>query len=600
MGRLFLVYLFFISVVGHPFAAVAATPASLDFVHVEANVGEAAGGHFALRLGSTVFHYQFFPDNRFLLVRDNWDHFSFFYSQLRNRSLHITAIPVTPPVLEKIHNHFTQLRIRQQQELDRLALVEQEHGFLIRATARKKESRVLALPGLGLFARGQGPDPDMGALFLFLAKKLGRHFLARQRQQISCQPGTMAADGQSASPDTWFIQVKEQLLLQAYLQLLASGAPLADKVILKPLPQDNPLSVKERKQLAIYRGQLMASIQTLLAKPRPERAFSLLVQTARYLVVCKSLSSGQLFSLDPFSARAFMVNPVEQADVEALADRLQTDVCLARKAFFSAPQPGEMAYAALESARGRFLEVAHRLRSQTPIRVEPGPLLPSRTGMVSLDGLDLDQSIINWRLKKNTARYKSLHRASLQHFSYDLIERNCATALVRALEGAFADQGAEEKALHGRLSSGDFFVFIPWVLQMKAGWAFAATTQKDVKSHRLALLDDYYENKPLPAQLGIWLRESNTLSSTLYAHRPADTPFLLFTDNTVAWRPLFGLINAGWGAMYTLAGLASLPVDGGEGLYQGARGVFYSLPEIFFANIRKGTYGAADLLTTGP
>lgn len=52
----------------------------IDFLYIDANAGEAAGGHTALRLGDSVFHYQFFPDDTFLLVRESWDSFRFLYN----------------------------------------------------------------------------------------------------------------------------------------------------------------------------------------------------------------------------------------------------------------------------------------------------------------------------------------------------------------------------------------------------------------------------------------------------------------------------------------------------------------------------------------
>ena len=47
----------------------------LEILYVNANVGAAAGGHVGLRLDDDVFHYQFYPDERFLLVREGWDSF---------------------------------------------------------------------------------------------------------------------------------------------------------------------------------------------------------------------------------------------------------------------------------------------------------------------------------------------------------------------------------------------------------------------------------------------------------------------------------------------------------------------------------------------
>ncbi len=45
-----------------------------------------------------------------------------------------------------------------------------------------------------------------------------------------------------------------------------------------------------------------------------------------------------------------------------------------------------------------------------------------------------------------------------------------------------------------------------------------------------------------------------------------------------------------------MAGLLTLPWDGGENLRLGAKGALISLPELFFFNIRKGSFpGLIDL-----
>lgn len=65
----------------------------LDFLYVNANAGEAAGGHTALRLGDSIFHYQFFPDATFLLVREPWEEFRFLYNDLHNRTISLASFP---------------------------------------------------------------------------------------------------------------------------------------------------------------------------------------------------------------------------------------------------------------------------------------------------------------------------------------------------------------------------------------------------------------------------------------------------------------------------------------------------------------------------
>jgi hypothetical protein len=94
--------------------------------------------------------------------------------------------------------------------------------------------------------------------------------------------------------------------------------------------------------------------------------------------------------------------------------------------------------------------------------------------------------------------------------------------------------------------------------------------------------------------LQVFLRESNTLTSTLYRKGNGDSAFLFFTDDVVATRPVFGALNLLTGLGMAAAGLVMLPVDHGATLRSGLAGALWSLPELAFFNIRKGSFPDAD------
>ena len=85
------------------------------------------------------------------------------------------------------------------------------------------------------------------------------------------------------------------------------------------------------------------------------------------------------------------------------------------------------------------------------------------------------------------------------------------------------------------------------------------------------------------------LRESNTWTSTLYRPDERDSYFVFFTDESVLWRPLQGVANLLAGFGKAGLGLARLPFDGGRDMSAGLRGAVFSLPELAFFNIRKGS-----------
>jgi len=121
---------------------------SIDFLYINANAGEAAGGHTALRLGDSVFHYQFFPDASFLLVREPWDSFRFLYNDLHNRSIAIASLPLDLSTAVKIRNRFTELLVAQQGFFETLDALHQEEQLVAQVMNGRVE---ISVDCLGFF-----------------------------------------------------------------------------------------------------------------------------------------------------------------------------------------------------------------------------------------------------------------------------------------------------------------------------------------------------------------------------------------------------------------------------------------------------------------
>jgi hypothetical protein len=98
----------------------------------------------------------------------------------------------------------------------------------------------------------------------------------------------------------------------------------------------------------------------------------------------------------------------------------------------------------------------------------------------------------------------------------------------------------------------------------------------------------------------VHLREASTLTSTVYRPNPRDSFFRFFTRDAWWPRPVYGAANLLAGLGQTALGLVRLPFDRGESLLAGAKGVAFSVPELAFVNIRKGTleYARSDAART--
>jgi hypothetical protein len=129
--------------------------------------------------------------------------------------------------------------------------------------------------------------------------------------------------------------------------------------------------------------------------------------------------------------------------------------------------------------------------------------------------------------------------------------------------------------------------FVPRISALVVGDTYSVAEQLRLASYRDRRLADMRRDENA---MWVFLRESNVVTSTLYRVQPQDSIFLFFTDDLVVPRPLFGAANLLTGLAASAVGLAMWPLDGGETLWAGLRGALFSLPELVFHNIRKGSF----------
>lgn len=565
----------------------------LDAIYVNANVGEAAGGHTAFRLGETVFHYQFQESGIFILVREPWSNFRLVYNELCNRSIFITSLPLTPDLYQKLNYHFNTLLMLQEENLHSLVANRKRLNLVAKLSS---ESRSLRIDGLGFFDRNRSGDPQLENLRQCIDRILGPTFRGQEKERVKSEIA-----GFELSPDRLcdLDSLLEALTLQAGLQILEKGCPLAETALIPPLTGETRLTLAEVKALQDYRRKLQNSIITILNSQRPDRGAALLLQIARWLVAKRSLNCGRMLTLDPFPDRA-RIRAVAETEIapevlESVQAQLIGAVAAQRKNFCHESEYPEITYAFLEKSRGRLAEFDKAMRGAESVRVEPELGLPARGAELSLTEIALLPARLTAAATKLRSEIRAGERQVKRNFHYNLMTSNCATELIRALNLAFANPEAERQALGGRLEPQADFNFTPFMFYRNVRKNLNCAAEKYLPSRRLRQLQELYgEEKPL----SIRLREGNTFTSTLYKIRSEDTPFIFFTDNGWGLRPLAGIVNLSYAVLYGTAGILTLPFTGWENLHQGLRGMFYSLPEIFFGNIRKGTYAAAAVASS--
>ncbi|MBN2302605.1 MAG: hypothetical protein JXN60_08820, partial [Lentisphaerae bacterium] len=204
---------------------------------------------------------------------------------------------------------------------------------------------------------------------------------------------------------------------------------------------------------------------------------------------------------------------------------------------------------------------------------------------VALDLATGDLSAAVRMAKHNARSYREHVRAFV---AYNFLTRNCVTELAHLINGSFGSRREATEALGGYIEPGCGLSFIPCRFSKLVGKKYAVSETLDLPSYRLSRV------AALRAECGyrIWLRENNTFTSTIYTSWHADTTFIFFTDDIFLPRPIFGAANTVYAIVHAAGGIVMSPFDRGRHLSRSLRGIVFSLPELVFFNIRKGSFHA--------
>mgnify|MGYP003575907451 CR=1 FL=1 len=597
-------------------AAAAAPSHQIDYLYINASEGSASGGHAALRFGDQVFHFEHRDPGIIVLARDRFERFRHLYGDLENRTIWISRIPVSDETYDLLLARFSGHHIAQRQRLEALGAIRGDRALLEALT----RPGAVTVDGLGLFvAAGEGDaaverPPALAALRARIDERYGADFVARltgdlQGRLAALDPETPrpapAADGEDRllPPSYTFSErFRDTSQALAALDVLRGPRPLRPDAVLSAMPI--PLRDGEGPAVAKLADALEESLVRLLETPRPDWGLTLLLGMARLTALRETVETGHWTVLDAFPADATVLPPSRvarrRARMTAIREENRAAFEEARDALLEAtdgPFP-ESRYARLEAAANRWGEVARALDEGRPLRVHVGVLLPSRADVLPPARIPAYDPARLGRAWDAAARDEAEAVASLERdYAYNVVVRNCVSEIFREMDRALAQAARSDdpdrvraesvRRLGGHVEVAGSLVFIPKMSSLIVDDTYAVRERGRVPSYRdRRVAAMRREEHPL----WVFLRESNVVTSTLYRPQPRDSIFLFFTDDVVPARPLFGAMNLVTGLAASAAGLAMLPVDGGEMLWGGLRGALFSLPELVFQNIRKGTF----------
>lgn len=575
---------------------VSASPASLGFIYIDANVGGSSGGHAALGIGPEVYHFA--NDQGYTrLVREPWERFRFVYNDLENRNLHRAEIPVEAADRERVADRLDLLFLVQNRHVERLAALERDAEWL----AALREGRRFEMRGAGFFAPGPGARATLAGLRAALERRYGPDSAVREPKRLAQAlagsayrpPPTTdapALDRYPLYPASDSLRWEDGCSRWLAWRVVLEAWGLREGVLIDAAPGKS-LSGAERAWLAAYRERLAEAIVADIGGGTPERGFPLLLALARYLAVAESLARDRLLLLDalPPPGRAELFTQVESqtGPLDALLGRLRDGWPGLRRAVFALEEPDEQAYNQLEHHASQIAEIRRGLAERQPVRyarrVEP----PSGWGAVDAPRPRLESGVLARAEREARARAGYFREQLEALYPYDLVWRNCVTELVRAVDSAFGSEAQARAALGGYLAPGEALGFVPFRWFDLVRQRFRAGPVGFFPSYRNRRLGRF---AALGADWPVFAAESTTLTSSFYRPKPGDTLFLLFTEQVFWTRPLYGTVNLAYGLAGAALGLVAVPFDRGELLREGLRGALFSLPELAFANIRKGSF----------
>ena len=610
----------------------------IEFLYLDANVGLSSGGHNALKLGETIYHFEHHRDGIFRLAREEWPNFHRDRTVLENRSITGASIAVTENTYRMVQEELNTYHVVQDRQIAVLEDVRRDIYLLEVLTGVRQEP--LYLPALGLFQGSDAsPDPDGKELRRLILEKEGGPALDQLQNRARQTIGSLDP---LSSPDLTGVRLeesiyphfgefvseayREKIMTVAALEILQRGAGLVGSAFYSPeirardiscdpgdgvvfdgtrLPGESEKSKEgiekrdgdpfllddgERRVLEKYRDLQLNSILRLLHSERPDRGFPILVAAARYLVLQKSLREGRLVFLDVYPDNHFLVPHDYFCGFKEKVPSMMTDFLNSfrreKEDAFQSPLH-EQVYNRLEIIAARYNELARGLAGKE-MRIAFDWMLPGRRGPFPAPALNAPLQKQHLALAKSYLREKSYLKELQRIYSYDLVDRNCSTELFRNINHAFPGGVKESrKRLGGYIDPDGTLVFVPYVALQESLSRYRSVEKVRYLSYRKVRLKKMYEEENDAAA---YLRESNTLSSTIYEPNDEDSWFLFFTDDAVAPRPLYGLANFAAGFAQTMVGLVRIPFDDGRSVSHGLKGMFFSLPELVFLNIRKGSF----------
>jgi hypothetical protein len=590
----------------------------VDYLHVRAGDGASSGGHAGIRFGEWTYDFQHergLVRMRRQLSRDFQDD----YRTFQNRPIELSRVPTSEETYALLRDAFDRHYLVQDRQIEILHEMQRDtrllEALLERGGAGRFEVRGVAFffPAEGAVLGGPlpaGAAPGvLGRLRARIETLHGIGFLAARRRAVAASLDALRAEPLEAesisldperypvAPDSFSRRYAQDLAALFALAALERPRPLQPGVLTPPPsdPEDSALALDDAEidRMRAQVAALLEDMAELAASHRPDWGEPLLLGMARLAALEQSIRSGRLVTLEALAGDAprMRLTARRRALLPALLEEAASDLGRARAGWLGSTAPRswhETAYVELEAAASRWVELDSARAGAEDLRVRRGLLVPEGSARVrSLPPLRGEPLPLDERLRESQEAAQRYRERLEAHYGYQLVVRNCVTEIFRTLDAALGPRAQEEseRRLGGYVDPAGSLNFVPWVASHRVQHRYAGTASSHLPSYREYQLERMARTG---SRLGVALRESNVLTATLYQPVADEGFFLFYTDGPALSRPLLGALNLVAGLAKSGVGLALLPKDRGRTLRSGLEGALFSVPELFFQNVRKG------------
>lgn len=595
-------------------ASPAAAARTVEYLHIEANAGGSSGGHTALCFEDACYHYQQAREGLLRLHREPPASLDHGYRMLGNRTINALTIAVDEHDHARLLTEFESRYQIQEAQLDLLEELDRDAALLALLSARadgpRADARALRVPGTGYFSSEPPRADDLAGIRRRVAVRYGLDQLERLAARVTSELAsfdlgenrTLPSPTETSLPSVWrgpARRHRELLAAGMAIEVLRDGwGPRGNSLV---SPTDAPaLSISEQSVLQSWAQRISDSIVGLFAARRPNWGYPALIAMARLLALKESVRAGRLMVVDVFEEEGSMMEAAvirsRPAAVAAVRAERYEDLARIRREFFEASQPDELRWSRLELTANLTSDLDHAASEGRALRMPPSRPLPRASARrhdwplprTADDAARVALATAHHRRERYVSGLRSLYR-------YDLIRRNCATEIARVVAFALTDHaheaGSTSDTVHARPLDFIPFVSARSVRHGRSGeraWTIIGTEERP--SYRRMALAAMRERE---GYARVTLRESTPLTARCYRPNDRDPSFLFFTEETPPLRPLLGAANLAGSLLAAGAGVLTIPFDRGERVQRALAGAIFSLPELGFVTLRKGTYPLA-------